>query len=93
MVKRQSCAPVSASKALMRAFLRSVSAAASEADQHLAMNDHHAAGLVMALAADRHIPGDFAAARVERDQMSIRGSYKYLVLVKREAAIAAVEIG
>jgi hypothetical protein len=56
------------------------------------MNDNHAARLIVTLAADRHFPCDFAAARVKRGQMSIRGSYKYLVLIQGQASIAAVEI-
>ncbi len=77
----------------MEHFSVAIGAAAGQADDHLAMDDHHAAGLVVALAADRDVPDDLAGARIQRDQMGIRGCYEDLVPVERDAAIAAVEMG
>ena len=57
------------------------------------MNHHHAARLVVPLAPNGHLPGNLSVASIERGQMSIRGSYKYLVLIQGHATIAAVEIG
>src|ERR1700679_380250 len=51
-----------------RALFAAISAATGEAGQHLAVDDHHSASLVMALACDGHIPGDLATACVQRNQ-------------------------